>query len=184
MSIFLTIFSHRHELFRWNIFLTFFLSSTQAIYHDFFSRAQDNQISDTLQTFVHVERKIIMTRDMHFVIKFYNKHHVSSTSFDFIESNDERIALNRERDNSNSNSTLIWELDYEIEVDVLIERIEQRRAIRARRKRIRKARVIQNDDDEKSIRAKQKSTQIEEEIRTEKETIKTRTKTTKKWVIR
>ncbi len=125
------------------------------IFHDFFSRTYANQLTDILQISIHADRKIIMIKNMHFVTRFYNKHHVDLASSDVIDSNDRRIESNQHQERIALNSDQ-YESDHEENANERAKRIQKQTTTRSKRAIRTKVHIIQNDDDEeKSIEKKQ-----------------------------
>ncbi len=140
------------------------------ISHDFFSRTYVNQLTNILQISIHADRKIIMIKDMHFVTRFYNKHHVDFAFSDVIDSNDRRIESNQHQERITFNSDQ-YESDHEKDANERTKRIQQQATTRAKRAIRTKAHIIQNDDDE-------------EESIEEKQTQTKKAKTTNRWTIK
>ncbi len=140
------------------------------IFHDFFSRTYVNQFTDILQISIHVDHKIIMIKNMHFVTWFYNKHYVDFAFFDVIDSNDRRIESNQYQKRITLNSNQ-YESDHEENANERTKRIQQQTTTRAKKAIRAKAHIIQNDDDE-------------EESTEEKQTQTRKAKTTNRWTIK
>ncbi len=133
------------------------------IFHDFFSRTYVNQFTNALQISIHVDRKIIMTRDMHFITRFYNKHNIDFASSNVIESNDRRIKEYQREEFTAFNSEQ-YKSNYEKNANEQTTRLHQQAMKRVKRtKRTKRFVILNNDDDEK------------------KKKIVTKTKTTINW---
>ncbi len=117
------------------------------IFHDFFSRTYANQFTNILQISIHVDRKIIIIKNMHFVTRFYNKLHVDFAFFDVIDSNDRRIESNQHQERIALNSDQ-YESDHEKNANERAKKIQQQATTRAKRAIRAKIYIIQNDDDE------------------------------------
>ncbi len=96
---------------------------------------------------------------MHFVTRFYNKHHIDFAFFDVIDSNDRRIESNQHQERIIFNFDQ-YEFDHEKNANERATRIQQQTTTRVKKTIRTKVHIIQNDDDdeEKSIRKKQTQT--------------------------
>jgi hypothetical protein len=160
------------------------------IFHDFFSRTYANRFTNILQIFVHVDRKIIMSRNMHFITRFYNKHHIDSTFSNVIESNERRIESNQ-HENRIAFNVDQYESNHEKDANEQTTRLEQQKTTRTERKKRANAYIIQNDENEKKISTQKKktttSTSSSEKSTSsndEKKTQSTKAKKTNNWNVK
>ncbi len=140
------------------------------ISHDFFSRTYVNQFTNISQISIHVDRKIIMIKNMHFVIRFYNKHHVDFAFSNAIDSNNRRIKSNQHEERIAFNLDQ-YESDHEKNANERTTRMQQQTTTRIKKAIQAKTYIVQNDDDEESIRKKQ--TLIQKSIRKKQTSIQT-----------
>ncbi len=117
------------------------------IFHDFFSRTYANQFTDILQISIHADRKIIMTRNMHFITRFYNKHNIDLALSNVIESNDRRIE-EYQREEFTALNVEQYESDHEKNANERATRLHQQTMKRVKRAKRKKRSVILNDDDD------------------------------------
>jgi hypothetical protein len=94
---------------------------------------------------------------MHFVIRFYNKHHIDSTSSNVIESNERRIESNQHENRIAFNADQ-YESNHEKDANRQTTRLEQQKATRTERKKRANAHIIQNDENEEETSAQKKET--------------------------
>ncbi len=160
------------------------------IFHDFFSRTYVNRFTNTLQIFVHVDRKIIMSRNMHFITRFYNKHHIDSISSNVIESNERRIESNQHENRIAFNADQ-YESNHERNANRQTTRFKQQKTTKIERKKRANAHIIQNDENEEETSAQKKktttSTSSSEKSTSsndEKKTQSTKAKKTNNWNVK
>jgi chemotaxis receptor (MCP) glutamine deamidase CheD len=100
-----------------------------------------------------------MIMNIHFVIRFYNKHQIDFVSSNVIDSNDRRIKSNQHEERIALNFDQ-HESDYEKNANERATRMQQQTTTRVKKAIRAKVHIVQNDDDdEESIRKKQTSTQ-------------------------
>jgi 3-dehydroquinate synthetase len=98
-----------------------------------------------------------MIKNMHFVIRFYNKHQIDFASSNVIDSHDRRIKSNQHEERIALNLDQ-YESDHEKNANERATRMQQQAMTRVKRAIRAKAHIVQNDDDEESTREKQTST--------------------------
>jgi hypothetical protein len=91
------------------------------------------------------------------MIRFYNKHHIDSTSSNVIESNERRIESNQQENRTKLNFDQ-YESNHEKDANKQTTRLEQQKATRIERKKRVNAHIIQNDENEEKTSTQKKET--------------------------